>query len=110
MIRVFFGSILGIVAFLALVSGLSFLSFKAYEFYAPKYRAVDAKVFKESEQYNEGMVRDLSELQHQYITATDDEKAALRPIIRHRFEVYDRDRLPTDLRAFYDTINSTKSY
>jgi hypothetical protein len=110
MVRLFFGSVAGFIAFLALIFGLSFLSFKTYEFFAPKYRAVDAKVFKESEQYNDGMVRDLSELQRQYITATDDEKAALRPIIRHRFEVYDRDRLPADLREFYDSINDTKSF
>ena len=110
MIRFFFSSVLGFIAFLALISGLSFLSFKSYEYFAPKYRAVDAKVFKESEQYNEGMIRDLSELQRQYITATEEQKASLRPIIRHRFEVYDRDRLPADLRAFYDSINTTKSF
>lgn len=108
--RDFFAVVLTMVLAVLVVAGLSFGSFKAYEFYAPKYRAVDAKVFKESEQYNEGMVRDLSELQRQYITATDEEKAALRPIIRHRFEVYDRDRLPADLRSFYDSINSTKSF
>ena len=91
---------------IALVVGLSFGSFKLYEYLAPRYTAVDAKVFKESVQYNEGMQRDLSELQRQYITADEAGKAALKPIIRHRFEVYDRDRLPADLRSFYDSINS----
>lgn len=104
MLRFFFGSVLGFVAFIALIAGISFLSFKSYEYYAPKYRAVDAKVFKESEQYNEGMLRDLTELQRQYITATDEQKAALRPIIRHRFDAYDITKLPPDLQEFYATL------
>ena len=108
--RDFFGIVFSIFAAILLVFGLSFGSYKMYEFFAPKYRAVDAKVFKESEQYNDGMIRDLSELQHQYVTASKDDQASLRPIIRHRFEAYDRDRLPADLREFYDSINSTKSF
>ena len=84
--------------------GLSFVGFKTYEFFAPRYVAVDAKVYKESIQSNEGMIRDLSELQRQYITSGNAGKAALRPIIRHRFEVYDESRLPADLAAFYDSI------
>ena len=108
--RDFFSFFLMVLIGLAAVFGLAFGSFKMYEYFTPKYMAVDNKVFKESEQYNDGMVRDLSELQRQYITATPDEQASLRPIIRHRFEVYDRDRLPADLRQFYDTINETKSF
>jgi hypothetical protein len=108
--RDFLSALTAVVLGFALILGISFGSYKMYEFFAPKYRAVDAKVFKESEQYNDGMIRDLSELQRQYITAKPDEQAALRPIIRHRFEVYDRDRLPADLRQFYDSINDTKSF
>jgi hypothetical protein len=105
----FFGIVLGLLLAAAAVFGVSYGGFKMYEYFAPRYTAVDAKVFKESVQYNDGMVRDLSELQRQYITADADGKAALKPIIRHRFEVYDRDRLPADLRSFYDGINSPTS-
>lgn len=104
----FFGAVLSAVLIgclaVVLVFGISFGSYKMYEFFAPKYTAVDAKVFKESVQYNEGMIRDLSELQRQYITADAEGKAALKPIIIHRFEVYDETRLPADLRSFYDSI------
>jgi len=86
------------------IFGLSYLGYKSYEFFAPRYVAVDSRVFKQSVQYNEGMVRDLTELQSQYVTSDDAGKAALRPIIRHRFEVYDENRLPADLAAFYDSI------
>ena len=108
--REFFGVIGLAIAGCLAVFGLSYGSYKMYEFFAPRYTAVDSKVFKESVQYNDGMIRDLSELQRQYITATPDEQASLRPIIRHRFEVYDRNRLPADLRQFYDSINDTKSF
>lgn len=96
--------IVGFILLILLCLGLSFLSYRAYEFFAPRYVAVDAKVFKESVQYNEGMIRDLSELQRQYQQADEAGKAALRPIIRHRFEVYDENRLPADLATFYDSI------
>jgi hypothetical protein len=104
MIKMFFGSVFGFAGFLALIFGLSFLSYKSYEFFAPKYRAVDEKVFEQSEQYNQGMVRDLSELQRQYVTSDEAGKEALRPIIRQRFEVYPENKMPADLRTFYESI------
>lgn len=110
MIKTFFGSVGAALATIAFLFGLSYLSYLGYSYFAPKYRAVDSKVFHESEQYNEGMVRDLTELQRQYVTSDEAGKAALRPIIRHRFSVYDKDKLPTDLRVFYDSINTTKSF
>lgn len=106
--RDFISSVIAVVgaglAAIALFLGLSYLSYAAYEFFAPRYTAIDAKVFKESVQYNEGMIRDLSELERQYKQADADGKAALRPIIRHRFEVYDENRMPADLAAFYNSI------
>ena len=51
-----------IIAALALIVGLSFLGYEMSSYFAPKYRALDNKVFKESEQYNDGMVRDLEDL------------------------------------------------
>jgi len=104
MAKVIFGTILAIVALIALNFGLNYVGLAQYSFFAPKYRAVESKVFHESEQYNEGMVRDLTELQRQYVTSDEAGKAALRPIIRHRFEVYPENKMPADLRDFYDTI------
>lgn len=96
------------VIVLALISAvvLSLFSFHMYEYFAPKYTAVDAAVFKESVQYNDGMIRDLENLKMQYDQADHDGKAALRPIILHRFAVYDENRLPTDLRMFYDNLRA----
>ena len=94
----------GIVLILAATFGSAYFAYEMSSFFAPKYRALDAKVFKESEQYNDGMVRDLAELKRQYDQADDAGKAALRPVIRHRFEVYDSNKLPDDLKSFYQSM------
>ena len=93
---------------LAAVFGLTFLGYKSYEFFAPKYRAVDNKVYHESEQYNEGMVRDLENLQLEYINATPEGKQSLRAIVLHRFSVYPEDKLPPNLRNFYNDLKAGK--
>jgi hypothetical protein len=104
MIKTAFGVGVVVVAVFVSIFALAFGSYELYAYFAPKYRAVDNRIFHESEQYNEGMLRDLAELQRQYVTADPAGKAALRPIIRHRFEVYPESKMPADLRDFYQTI------
>jgi len=99
------GTYVGIIVLaLAVLFGLSYVAFESYAFFAPRYTAVDAKVFKQSVQYNEGMIRDLENLKMDYYHSDDAGKQALRPIILHRFSVYDRDRLPADLQQFYNQL------
>jgi hypothetical protein len=93
---------------IAALFGISYLGFKSYEYFAPKYRAVDNQVFKESEQYNDGMIRDLENLQMEYIKADDTQKQALKSIILHRFSVYDQNRLPANLWNFYTQLREGK--
>ena len=97
-----------IVGAVALIFGLTFLGYKSYEFFAPKYRAVDNEVFKQSEQYNDGMIRDLENLQMDYIAADKDHKDALRAIVLHRFSVYPEDKMPPNLRNFYNDLRAGK--
>jgi hypothetical protein len=99
------GTIFGLVA---LVFGLSVGGYYSYSFFAPKYRAVDNQVFKESEQYNDGMVRDLENLQLEYINADKEHKDAIRAIVLHRFSVYPEDKMPANLRNFYNDLRSGK--
>jgi hypothetical protein len=99
------GTMLGAIA---LIFGLTFLGYKSYEFFAPKYRAVDNQVFKESEQYNDGMIRDLENLQMDYINADKDHKDAVRAIVLHRFSVYPEDKMPPNLRNFYNDLKAGK--
>lgn len=104
MLKTIFVTVAGVALMLGASFGLTYFGLQMNSFFQPKYRALDAKVFKESEQYNDGMVRDLAELKRQYDQSDDEGKAALRPVIRHRFEVYDSSRLPDDLRNFYNSL------
>ena len=97
-----------VVGWIALIILAMFGSFFAYSYFAPKYRAVDNQVFKESEQYNDGMIRDLENLQIEYISADADKKQALRAITLHRFSVYPEDKMPPNLRNFYNDLKAGK--
>jgi len=101
--------VMGLV--LLLVFSVAFVGFfgnliglGSYAFFAPKIEQVRYNTFKESQTYNDGMLRDLQELKMQYLTANDDQKAALRAITLQRFSVYPTDRLPADLQSFYLTL------
>ena len=93
--------IVSLILLFAIGAGLNLFNLESYNYFAPKYRAVENKVFKESEQYNDGMIRDLENLQMEYVNADAEHKQALRAIILHRFSVYDENRLPSNLRSFY---------
>jgi hypothetical protein len=103
-----FSSVIGIFVFVAIVLGFSYIGWASYDYFGPKYRATDNKIFKESEQYNDGMIRDLESLQMEYINADQGHKDALRAIVLHRFSVYPEDRMPANLRNFYDQLRSGK--
>jgi hypothetical protein len=102
------GAVSLIVMWCAFVFGMSYGSYQLYSFFAPKYRAVDNHVFKESEQYNDGMIRDLENLQLEYINADAEKKNSLRAIVLHRFSVYPEDRMPPNLRNFYNELRMGK--
>ena len=97
-----------VIGWIALVVVAMFGSFFAYQYFAPKYRAVDNEVFKQSEQYNDGMIRDLENLQVEYINGDADKKQALRAIVLHRFSVYPAEKMPPNLRNFYEQLKAGK--
>ena len=97
-----------IIGWVALIILAMFGSFFAYQYFAPKYRQVDNEVFKQSEQYNDGMIRDLENLQLEYIKADAAQKDALRAITLHRFSVYPEDKMPPNLRNFYNDLKAGK--
>jgi len=97
-----------VIGWLFLIIVCMFGSYFAYSYFAPKYRAVDNEVFKQSEQYNDGMIRDLENLQMDYINADKDHKDALRAIVLHRFSVYPEDKMPPNLRNFYNDLKAGK--
>lgn len=78
--------------------------FISFAFWAPKVEQVRYNTFKESQSYNDGMLRDLQNLKMEYLRGNPDQKTALRAIVIQRFSVYDTNRLPVDLQAFYLNI------
>lgn len=98
-------SIAGFLGLIAVAFALNLAGFAQYSFFAPKYTAVDNKVFHESQQYNDGMLRDLENIKREYQAATPAGKDALRATAIHRFEIYPRERMPPDLQNFYDSLN-----
>jgi len=89
---------------LPLLGVVGYISYLAYSFYAPKYEQVRYDTFKESQTYNDGMLRDLQNIQMEYTKSNEEQKAALRAIALHRFSVYPENKLPIDLRNFYDNL------
>jgi len=97
-----------IISWIAFAVLATFGSFWTYQYFAPKYRALDNQVFKQSEQYNDGMIRDLENLQLEYIGSDADKKQALRAIVLHRFSVYPEEKMPPNLRNFYNDLKAGK--
>jgi len=108
MFKEMFGAVGAMLMAALLVFVLAFGGYEMYKFFAPKYRAVDNEVFKQSEQYNDGMIRDLENLQVEYIKASAEQKDALRAITLHRFSVYPEDKMPPNLRNFYNELKAGK--
>jgi hypothetical protein len=63
MVKGIFASIGAVIGLMIVVFALNLFGLAQFQFFAPKVRAVENQVFKESEQYNDGMVRDLENLQ-----------------------------------------------
>jgi hypothetical protein len=98
-------AVLALITLVALGFGLNYAGYWQYSFFAPRMTAVDNKVFHESQQYNDGMLRDLENIKREYQSATPEGKQALRATALHRFEIYPRERLTPDLQNFYDSLN-----
>lgn len=93
-----------IFASLAALFALAYLGLNFDRFFAPRQEALRNQVFHESQAYNDGMLRDLENMQMQYNDATPAGKDALRAIALHRFSIYPQDKLPANLLAFYSQL------
>ena len=102
------GMLGALVLGLALVFGLGYFVYQSTSFFKPKYVELDNQVFKESQQYNDGMIRDLQNLQMEYINGDQGKKDSIRAIVLHRFSVYPEDKLSPDLRNFYNSLKAGK--
>lgn len=88
------------------IACLSMFGFQMNSFFMPKYRQLENETFKQSEQYNDGMIRDLENLRMEYVKSTSPEqKEVIKQTILHRFSVYSN-TLPYELKAFYNSLRN----
>ncbi len=100
--KVFFGILLFFV-FIVFIVSMAFFGLGMDSFFKPAYRKLESKTFKQSEQYNDGMVRDFENLKLEYIKAEPDAKRVIASTIKHRFSVY-LENLTYEQRAFYNSL------
>lgn len=103
--KAIFGIISGIAALVGLSFILSYTDYAQYSFFAPRMEQVRYNTFKQSQSYNEGMARDLENLQMEYAKADATQKPMLRAVILHRFEAY-QGTLPANLDLFYNQLRN----
>lgn len=94
-------AVLALASFIATAFILNFAGLASFSFFAPKVEQVRFDTFKQSQAYNDGMLRDLQNLKLEYLRSNPEQQAALKAIVIQRFSVYPIDRLPPDLQAFY---------
>lgn len=96
--------VLSVVAFFVIVFALGNYELFNREYFGTRSRAIENRIFKESEQYNDGVIRDLYDLKIEYMNGNDEKKESIRSLIQHRFSVYPKEKLPSDLIAFLNEI------
>jgi hypothetical protein len=87
--------------FVPVIVVLVLLSLGLYAFYAPARIAIDNAAFHNSQPYNDGMARELSQYRIQFAgNLSDEQKNVIQGTIRHDFAGYDSSRLDPADRAF----------
>lgn len=90
------------IAVIGMLAGVTnMLGFWSFAYFAPKIEQVRYNTFKESQAYNDGMLRDLYDIQRDYLKADANGKASLRAIAIHRFSTFPVEKMPADLKVFY---------
>ena len=92
--------VIGISLIIGLSFGVPYLRLKVMRMYGTELESVRTDIYRENKSYVEGTVRDLRELQVDYLKASDEHKPALASLILHRANELDWDRLPSDVRSF----------
>lgn len=84
--------------------GVPYLRLQVMRAYGTELESVKTDIYRENKSYVEGTVRDLREMQVEYVTANDSQREALASLILHRANELDWDRLPNDVRRFLNEL------
>lgn len=93
-----------VISVIAMVIALSFgipmLRLQVLRMFGTELESVKTDIYRENKSYVEGTIRDLREMQVDYIKANESQQEALASLILHRANELDWDRLPNDVREF----------
>lgn len=84
---------------------IGLISLGYYSFFAPKYQAVERKVFEESPSFVQGKILNLTRLEMQYKAEKDpDSRAAIAALIKLEASTLKEDYIPATLGTFIDSL------
>lgn len=100
---------IGVIIVLIVMFAIGFLiqggDFFLYKFFAPKQENVRREVFENTKSYREGVSKDISMVQMEYVQCKDvDGKRAIGKIILDRYADYDLTKLPDGLQTFMNEL------
>jgi hypothetical protein len=98
--------VLFLLAIFAIAWAVQGNEFFMYKVFAPAQEQVRHDVFKKSQAYTDGMVRDLRRYKMEYDKADPGHKAALKQIIITESDKVDAQYLPSDLIIFIDRLKN----
>lgn len=84
--------------------GATELGYQIYRHYAQLNEQVRRETFEQSRAYQEGMIRDLENMQLDYAKASPNGKAAIRSVAQHRLADVDTSILPPNVRGFIQQL------
>ena len=94
---------------LAVLFGLAitapYVQLTVMKWWGTEIESVKTDIYRENKSYVEGTIRDLRELQVEYVMADASHKDAIKSLILHRANELDWGRLPDDVREFLITLN-----
>lgn len=94
-----------VLAFGLAFAGQAFGLFEL-EFFGTKRADIERNIFEQSQSYRHGTIRDLRNLQMEYVDAEagTPQRKVIRSTVIHQAGAVDRDELPADLRQFIEQL------
>lgn len=93
-------TVVGIVAAVVAVIGVSFGGWLLYRELGPRYAAVERTIFESSPSYVQGKIAHLNRLRLEYERSDEGAKSNLREIILVEAASIDNSKLPKELQGF----------
>jgi hypothetical protein len=96
----------GILVFIAVVVGLTEFGYRLDQHYQPRQEQVRHDTFENSATKVDGDARDISNLRLQYMSPglSQDQKDAIRDIVRQRYCSLDPAKIPSNLLSFINQM------